>query len=40
MTSYSKTSWQNETKARDIVLMLHDCMTINMTLVEDGCCGK
>ena len=34
MTSYSKTLWQNETKASDIVLMLHDCMTygINMKL--------
>ena len=36
MTSYTKTSWQNETKARDIALMLHDCMAINMTLVVDG----
>ena len=40
MISHSKTSWQNETKARDIVLMLHDCMTINMTLVVDGCYRK
>ena len=34
MTSYSKTSWQNETKASNIVPMLHDCITydINMTL--------
>ena len=40
MTSYFKTSWQNETKARDIVLMLHDCMKINMILVVDGCWRK
>ena len=40
MTSHSKTLWQNETKPRDIVLMLHDCMTINMTLVVDGCYRK
>ena len=40
MTSHSKTLWQNDTKAKDIVLMLHDCMTINMTLVVDGCYRK
>ena len=35
MTSYSKTSTQNETKTSDIVLMLHDCITYdsNMTLL-------
>ena len=31
--SYSKTSWQNETKVSSIVPLLHDCITsdINMT---------
>ena len=36
MISHSKTSWQNETKARDIVLMLHDCMATIMALVVGG----
>ena len=31
MTSYSQTSRQNETKASDIVLMLHDCITYTVT---------
>ena len=35
MTSYFKISWQNETKASDIILMLHDCIMydINMALL-------